>query len=82
MRRHLFVILFGLAAIAIGVYEYYDLAAFEIQGGTRRVHTVIKLLYETLGKWGVFGFFCIVGAACLAHVGVKLVRKPRDEQAA
>lgn len=82
MRRYLFVILFGLAAIAIGVYEYYDLAEFELHGGTRRVHTVIKLLYETLGKWGVLGFFSIVGAVCLAHAGVKLVRKPRDEQAA
>jgi hypothetical protein len=82
MRQHLFVILFGLAAIAVGVYEYYDLATFEIQGGTRRVHTVIKLLYETMGKWGVLGFFSIVGTICLAYAGMKLARRPRDEQAA
>jgi len=81
MRQHLFVILFGLAAIAIGVYEYYDLAAFETHGGTRRVHTVIKLLYETLGKWGVLGFFGVVGAVCLAHAGVKLARRSRNERA-
>lgn len=70
MRQQLFVILFGLAAI--GVDDYYDLAAFESQGGPRRVHTLIKLLHETMGEWGVFGFFGIVGILCLAHASVKL----------
>lgn len=82
MRQHLFIILFGLAAIALGVYEFYDLAAMETQGGTRRVHSVIKLLYETMGKWGVLGFFGIVGTICVAYAGAKLVKKPRNEQAA
>ena len=79
MKRHLVLILFGLAAIALGVYEYYDLAAMETEGGTRRVHGVIKLLYETMGKRGVLGFFGVVGAGCLAFAGVKRTRMPRDE---
>ena len=83
MRQHLVIVLFGLAVVAVGVYEYYDLAAMETQGGTRRVHSVIKLLYETMGKWGVLGIFGSVGAIMIAYAGIKMVRKPRnDTQAA
>jgi hypothetical protein len=79
MRQHLFIILFGLGAIGLGVYEYYDLAQMEMQGGTRRVHSVIKLLYETLGKLGVFG---IVGLIMVGFGAVKIARRPRDDQQA
>jgi hypothetical protein len=82
MRPHLVMILFGLAAIALGVYEYYDLAQMETQGGSRRVHSVIKLVYENLGKNGVLGVF---GGAGLVIVGFglfKMARRRRDELAA
>jgi len=79
MRQNLVLILFGLAAIAVGVYEFYDLAAMETQGGARKVHTVIKLAYEAGGKYGVLGLFGAVGLGCLAYAGVKLARRPRGD---
>ena len=75
MRRLLFPILFGIAAI--GIYEYYDLLALETQGGSRKVHVVVKLLYEAVGKWGVLVFFAGVGVVALGYVVGKLVCKPR-----
>jgi hypothetical protein len=82
MRQNLFIILFGLGAIALGIYEFYDLAALETQGGTRRVHSVIKLIYEAGGKYAVLGVFAGVGAIVTVFGGVKLFRKPHDQQAA
>ena len=77
MRQNLVLILFGLAAIGLGVYEFYDLAAMETQGGSRKVHTVIKLAYDAGGKYAVLGFFGVVGLGCLAFAGVKMARRPR-----
>ena len=83
MRQNLVLILFGIAAIGLGVYEFYDLAAMETQGGSRKVHTVIKLAYDAGGKYGVLGLFGLVGAGCLAFAGFKMLRRPRgDAQAA
>jgi len=79
MRQLLFPVLFGIAAIGIGIYEYYDLLALETQGGSRKVHTIIKLLYESAGKWGVLGFFVVAGVAALGYAGFKLARKPRGD---
>ena len=76
MRQNLVLILFGLAAIAVGVYEFYDLAAMETQGGTRKVHTVIKLAYEAGGKYGVLGMFGLAGVAILGFAGFRLARRP------
>ena len=78
MRQFLVLIAVGIGAIAIGIYEYYDLLAFETRGGSRKVHTVIKLLYEIGGKWSVLGFFVAAGVAALGYAGFKLARKPRD----
>jgi hypothetical protein len=82
MRQNLVIVLFGLAAIALGVYEFYDLMALEAQGGTRRVHSVIKLIYETAGKYGVLGIFAGVGAIMVVFGAVRMIRKPRDQQTA
>lgn len=83
MRQILFPVIFGIAAIAVGIHEYYDLLALETQGGTRKVHIVIKLLYDGVGKWGVLCFFVVAGIAALGYAGFKLMRKPRgDTQAA
>jgi len=82
MRQHLVVILIGLAAIGLGVYEYYDLAQMEMTGGTRRVHTVIKLLYESMGKLGVLGVFGIAGLVIIGFGAVRIARRPRDDQQA
>lgn len=82
MRQNLFIVLFGLAAIGLGVYEFYDLAAMETEGGTRRVHSLIKLVYEAGGKFAVLGILAGVGAVMAVFGGVKMLKKPRDEQAA
>lgn len=82
MRQNIFIVLFGLAAIGLGVYEFYDLAALEAEGGTRRVHSLIKLVYEAGGKVAVLGILAGVGAVMAIFGGVKMLRKPRNEQAA
>ena len=82
MRQNLVLVLFGLAAIGLGVYEFYDLAAMEAEGGTRRVHSLIKLVYEAGGKFAVLGVLAGVGAVVAIFGGVKILKKPRGEQAA
>ena len=82
MRQNLILVLFGLAAIGLGVYEFYDLAAMEAEGGTRRVHSLIKLVYEAGGKFAVLGVLAGVGAVVAIFGGVKILKKPRGEQAA
>jgi hypothetical protein len=82
MRQNLVIVLFGLAAIGLGVYEFYDLAAMEVEGGTRRVHSLIKLVYEAGGKFAVLGVLGGVGAVMTIFGGVKMLKKPRNEQAA
>ena len=82
MRQNLILVLFGLAAIGLGIYEFYDLGAMEAEGGTRRVHSLIKLVYEAGGKFAVLGVLGGVGALIAIFGGVKMLRKPRNEQAA
>ena len=82
MRQNIVIILFGLGAIALGVYEFYDLAEFEAHGGTRRVHSAIKLVYEAGGKYAVLGVFAGVGAIMAVFGTMRLFRRPRDQQAA
>jgi hypothetical protein len=82
MRQHLVIILFGLAAIGLGVYEFYDLAQMEKQGGSRRVHSVIKLIYEATGKLGVLGVFGVAGLVMVGFGAFNIARRPRDAQTA
>ena len=82
MRQNIVIVLFGLAAIGLGVYEFYDLAAMEAEGGTRRVHSLIKLVYEAGGKHAVLGVLAGVGAVLAIFGGVRILRKPRGAQAA
>lgn len=82
MRQNIVLVLFGIAVIGLGVYEFYDLAAMETEGGTRRVHTLIKLAYEAGGKFAVLGVLGGVGAVMALLGGVKMLRKRGGEQAA
>ncbi len=82
MRQNIVLVLFGIAVIGLGVYEFYDLAAMETEGGTRRVHTLIKLAYEAGGKFAVLGVLGGVGAVMALFGGVKMLRKRGGEQAA
>ncbi|MFI5378625.1 MAG: hypothetical protein ACHRHE_04960 [Tepidisphaerales bacterium] len=60
---------FGLAAlmVALSIWQYYDLTAFEEQGGTRYLNRVSWLLYSVVGKWGVVGFGLLL--ACIMVAG-------------
>ena len=80
MGKSLIIVLIGVGCIALGVYEYYDLMALETQGGTRRVHTLIKLLYEIGGKNAVLGGLGGLGVVILFFAGVTL-RKQRARTA-
>lgn len=82
MRQNIVLVLFGLAVIGLGVYEFYDLAAMETQGGTRRVHSLVKLAYEAGGKFAVLGVLGGVGAIMALFGGVKMLKKRGVEQAA
>lgn len=82
MRQSIAIVLFGLAAIGLGIYEFYDLAAMEAEGGTRRVHSLVKLAYEAGGKYAVLGILAGVGAVMAVFGGVKMLKKSRGEQAA
>ena len=77
-KNGLIGILFGLVVIGVGYWMYADLAAFEVKGGTMRVHSVVKLLYEMGGKFMVLGVISGVGAL-IAGAGVYglLKREPR-----
>jgi hypothetical protein len=56
------LLLFGGA-----VWLYYDLTAFETEGGERRMQWVLVLLYNYLGKWGIVGFFALAGVGLTFH---------------
>lgn len=82
MRQNIVLVLFGLAVLGLGVYEFYDLAAMETQGGTRRVHSLVKLAYEAGGKFAVLGVLGGVGAIMALFGGVKMLKKRGVAQAA
>jgi len=65
-------LLFGAA-----VYFYVDLTRFETEGGQRRIHWLLALLYYVLGKEGVAGGLVLGGVACLSRSLVLLVRQLR-----
>jgi hypothetical protein len=64
------LVLWGIALLGFAVWMYFDLSRFETVGGSRRLNVIIALLYNILGKWGVVGFFGLIGAG-MAAVGVK-----------
>jgi hypothetical protein len=64
------LLLWGAAMLGFAVWMYYDLTSFETVGGTKRMNSILALLYNILGKWGVVGFFGIIGVG-MAAVGVK-----------
>jgi hypothetical protein len=65
--------LFGFA-----VWMYYDLTAFEAEGGTRKMQWILVLVYKFIGKWGIVGFFTLGGAGALYHGVSQLLAKGAD----
>ena len=64
------LVLWGAAMLGFALWMYFDLTHFETVGGTKRMNSIIALLYNILGKWGVVGFFGLIGAG-MAVAGVK-----------
>ena len=64
----------GVLALALAVYSYYDLTKFEQEGGWRRMKWLLALAYNTLGKWGVVGLLVVLGVVL---VGYGVLRKTR-----
>lgn len=77
MGKTILLALLGVGLIGFGVYEYYDLMLLETQGGSRKVHSLIKLLYEMGGKWAVAGTLGAVGLGMVVYA-VATIGKRRN----
>jgi len=70
--------LWGLASFGLAAFLYFDLTAFERDGGTRRVRWYIAILYNMLGKWGVVGLFVFTGLVLSGYAVAKLRSRRAD----
>lgn len=57
-----------MVAVGIGLYFFFD--HVERDGMRIRIHVVVALIYNFLGKWGVLAFFGGIGALT-ALFGIK-----------
>jgi hypothetical protein len=78
-------VLGGLAIIAFGVFEYFDITKKEQAGVTRlftgRRSGWLSLIYSIAGKWGVVALFVIVGV-CMVGGGILVMlgkKAPSEE---
>jgi hypothetical protein len=55
-------------------WMYYDLTKLEAEGGTRRVRSIVKAVYELGGKWAVVGIFLAL-AALFVYLALAARRK-------
>lgn len=51
----------GVLLQVLAIYFYFDLSPMELEGGTRKVHTLVAFLYDMLGLWGVCGGLAALG---------------------
>ena len=63
----------GAFLAGFGFYEYSDLAAMEASGGTRKVNTLVHMMYSLGGKLAVLGLFLLI-AVFLVFTGVQRLR--------
>jgi hypothetical protein len=70
--------LWGLASFGLAAFLYFDLTAFERDGGTKRVRWYIALLYNLLGNWGVVGLFVLAGVVLLGYAAATLRSRARS----
>ena len=66
----------GLLSLGLSAYFYWDLTRFEQSGGSRRLSSMVALIYGLLGKWGVVATFSILGLLLLRLGIQKMGRKP------
>ena len=67
-------LLLALFFIGAGIWIYVDLAALEADGGERRVHWVMALLYRSFGKWGAVALPFLMGIGFLGGGIFKLAK--------
>lgn len=72
-------IIVALIFTGMGLFFYYDLAAWEAEGGSRRLNKLILFIYEYVGKEGVLGTCVIIGILFL-YYGFKEFKKISKEK--
>jgi hypothetical protein len=72
-----FLIILGLACIAIGFYAYNKFGNWEEEGGTIHENVVLILLYDIGGKMGTLIGMGVIGLAMLAAGVNSLIKKKR-----
>ncbi len=61
--RNFWFVLAGIGLIGLGVWQYFDLTAFEQSEGSRRLHWLLAWLYDDMGgKWPTVIFLSGIGA--------------------
>lgn len=66
------LILIDIIVTGLAVYFYFDLTKFEKEGGSRNVHTLVKVLYDLGGKWAVVGTLGGISLVCMFFIIKKL----------
>lgn len=61
---------FGLFMIGISVFLYYFFTDMETNGGSRRIHWLVAVLYNIGGKWITCSVFGLIGVL-LIGLGIK-----------
>jgi uncharacterized membrane protein len=75
----LWMVLLGLGFAAFSVFIYQDLAKWEQTGGTKRMNSLLILIYNLGGKTAVAGLF-VAFALLLVFGGINTWRKNRQSQ--
>jgi hypothetical protein len=73
LKRGIGSLALGAFLAGFGWYEYQSLAEMEETGGTRRVHTLVHMMYSIGGKPAVLGMF-LVFAGFAVFNGVQKLR--------
>ena len=69
------MILLGLVMMGFGVYEYQKFYDFSMNGGTIKVYSVEKILYNVCGYWGNFIFFELIGLGLIIFIIYSYTKK-------
>lgn len=68
-QRLIHLVCMGIC-LALAAWLYFDLTAWEQEGGTKSMHKVVALLYDIGGIKGVVGGFSLLAA----FFGVQAIR--------
>jgi len=71
---------YGAVLFALSGFLWWYLTDFETKGGTRRVHWLIAILYNTLGKTATVAVFAVLGVV-MCVIGVMALMKKKKPAA-